>query len=373
MNSSKMVKLGVLCLFGVIALKRHKGFIAHAAAKLLFKIKLWLIRHNLSAPKQDRLFNTPPPGTKKPSPEMLAFCDLFVTLIPHEKNQQRIVSETQAQAELVDFYEMKVFGHLGGGDERVEHVKVNGIPCAWVSAGDTSKGVVIYLHGGGYVSGTVSAYAEPCGEISKRTNCRILIVDYTVCPKMSLLDTKNGMVKVYQSLLKDIPAKKIAIVGDSAGGGYALGVLQSIVAANIPVPSCGVLLSPWADLSNSGDSYVKNTSDPIFKLKGTFDAFSRTVAKTANLPLEHHEISSMNGSYSGLPPLYVCAGASERLLSDTETIVERAKAANVQIEHEIHPYGAHDYPIFIGWSVPEHDHALEKVCKFISRNLKEEE
>ena len=153
----------------------------------------------------------------------------------------------------------------------IKHENINGINSEWIIPdGADSKNVILYVHGGGYVSGScndhrgfVSKFAKYCGVIA-------LQFEYRLAPEHPFPDGLNDSVAVYKWLLdKGFKPSNIVIAGESAGGGLALAMLLALKEQNISMPAATVAISPWTDLTRSSDSY--KTKKPLNKPSKTYN------------------------------------------------------------------------------------------------------
>src|SRR4051812_32150437 len=118
-----------------------------------------------------------------------------------------------------------------------------------------ADGVILYLHGGVYVIGTAAATVPLVGDLARRTGTRAITVDYRLAPEHPYPAAVADAQDAYQALLEQgVDAGQIALAGESAGGGLAVATLLALRDAGVPLPSCAFLMSPYADLTLSGDS-----------------------------------------------------------------------------------------------------------------------
>jgi acetyl esterase/lipase len=175
-------------------------------------------------------------------------------------------------------------------------------------------------------------------------------------------------VAAYGAVLAEkISADRIAVGGDSAGGGLTLSMLLALRDANAPLPAAGVLLSPWTDLTMAGPSYTFNADlDPsISRAKLDEAAGQYAPEQDRRAPL----LSTVNADLLGLPPLIVQVGGHETMLDDSTLLAERAQAAGVEVMLEVWPelwhVWHHQAP-----GLPEANDAIGKIAVFIERHVK---
>lgn len=202
------------------------------------------------------------------------------------------------------------------------------------SASTPSAEHILYLHGGGYVSGGVATHGAFIKHLAAATKATVWMPDYRLAPEQPHPAALNDAVAAYQGVLEHITASALAnsplslsIVGDSAGGGLALActqVLRDTVAVE-QQPQALVLFSPWVDLTCGSESYTSMAAaDPMLNPNGL-----RACAEhyCGTLPLNHTGCSPLFGNLSRLPPLFIQVGSEEVLLQDALTLAEKAKAA----------------------------------------------
>ena len=218
-------------------------------------------------------------------------------------------------------------------DIDLDTVVVEGIPCLRYTppGADTSR-IIMFLHGGGYVFGSLRSHEGLVGEIARAGGCSAIAVDYRLAPAHPYPAAVEDSVKVYEWLLaNDYAANKISIAGDSAGGGLTIATLVQLKEAGAPLPGAAVCMSPWTDLACAGDSYQSRADkDPILNEEmlrqlGEVYAAGNLSAPTA---------SPIHADLSGLPPLLIQVGEAEVLFSDAETLHHNAQSAGVDSTFE---------------------------------------
>lgn len=247
-------------------------------------------------------------------------------------------------------------------------VAAGGVIAEWVSHdGCADDAAILLMHGGGFVSGGPATHRKLAAYLSKTTNLKVLLPDYRLAPEHPFpAGVKDGLA-VYGALLSDgIPARRIAFAGDSAGGGLVASILLALKEAGGPMPSSATLLSPWLDLTNSGESYKTNAeTDPTISL-----ARHEEVA-----PIYYDQadpknplISAIFADLKGLPPTLVQVGDIEVMLDDARVFCERATAAGMSVELDVWPRMWHVWQQSVP-DVPEAQQAIDKIAAFINRHL----
>ncbi len=214
-------------------------------------------------------------------------------------------------------------------DALVEPVSAGGCSAEWVAAPGTNLNrQVLYLHGGGYVQGSLNTHRLLTYHLSRDADARVLALDYRLAPEHPFPAAVDDVVSAYKWMLSQgAHPSKITVAGDSAGGGLVVSALVSIRDSGLPMPAGGVCISPWTDLAGTGTSFeTKRDEDPMLDTT-ILDWFAGLYLNGADIadPLA----SPLHADLSGLPPLLVQVGTSEILLDDAARLVERAQAAGV--------------------------------------------
>jgi len=254
-------------------------------------------------------------------------------------------------------------------DIRCEKVDVDGVPAEWVSAGNSSASrAVLYLHGGGYVLGSIQSHRELCSRVARAAAARVLLIDYRLGPENPFPAAVEDAVKAYRWLVKQVPASSIAVAGDSAGGGLTAATLISLRDQGVALPAAGVMLSPWTDLAGTGDSMKSRASlDPMVSgnAVGPMAAAYLGGADAKN-PLA----SPLYADLHGLPPLLIQVGTSETLFDDSTRFDARARSAGVDVTFEAWNEMVHVFQAFAGM-LPEGQEAIDHIGAFIQSRTRE--
>ena len=246
-----------------------------------------------------------------------------------------------------------------------EYLNVKGVPVAWVSSPNSEKDkVIIYLHGGAYILGSIKSSRALALKFSHISNARILIIDYRLAPEDPFPAGLEDVTAVYKWLInkEKINPKNIIIAGASAGGGLSIAALIKLRDESIALPSAGIIISPWADLTCKSDSFTENAEiEPWLTPNGLKDSAGLYLGD--NNP-ENPYISTIFADFTGLPPLFIQTGTSEILLDDSHQLAEQAKKAGVEVELDVWEGLFH---VFVAFPSPESQQATEKIRKFIKK------
>ncbi|MEH6638832.1 MAG: alpha/beta hydrolase [Porticoccaceae bacterium] len=252
-------------------------------------------------------------------------------------------------------------------DTEVTPVDVDGIPAEWVCApGVDQDRVLLYLHGGGYVIGSIHTHKGLIASLSKSANCRALALDYRLAPETLYPGAVEDATKAYRWLLAEgYEANKITISGDSAGGGLTLATLMALRDAGDPLPAAAAPISPWTDLEGTGESMTTKVDvDPMVEPGGLMG-----MAKIylGDADPKQATASPLHGDYTGLPPLLIQVGGLETLLDDATRVDAKARAAGVDVSLEVWPDMVHVWHLFAPM-VPEGREAIAKIGQFLIKH-----
>jgi monoterpene epsilon-lactone hydrolase len=250
-------------------------------------------------------------------------------------------------------------------DVRVEQIKIGNIPAEWISVPGANEEKVFYnLFGGGYIMGNLKSRRIIPYHISKATQLRCLNIEYRLAPEHPFPAALEDSIESYKWLISEgFDSKNIVIGGQSAGGGLAVATLLKLQELKLPLPAAGVLMSPWADLTGSGDSIIKNQKfEPLIK-DGLINMAKLYARKE---PLNNPLISPVFADLKGLPPLLIQAGGIEALESDSISLAEQGEKAGVEVKLEIYENMVHVFQNF-GEELSESRKAFESVNDFIQK------
>lgn len=221
---------------------------------------------------------------------------------------------------------------------------------------------VLYLHGGGYLIGRPEGYAAIGAAISAQGDAQVVMPDYRLGPEHAHPAALDDVHAVYRAVAAERGPGNIVLCGDSAGGGLVLALLLAIRDAGETLPAGAVAMSPWADLTLSGDSMTANADlDPAISgaaLQGMAAAYLQ------GQDPEQPTASPLFGDLTGLPPLLVIAGDHEALRDDATRFAERARAAGVDVTLDIVEEMFHAFPITPD-AFPEAREACERIGAFV--------
>ncbi len=259
------------------------------------------------------------------------------------------------------------FAVAAGPDVSSERVAANGVDGEWISAcGAAHDRAVLYLHGGGYVAGSVNTHRDLMGRVSRSAKAVVLGLNYRLAPEHPFPAALEDSIAGYLHLLREgFRPSAIAVVGDSAGGGLAVAAMVAAREARLPLPGAAVCLSPWVDLEAKGRSMITRASiDPI--------ASRETVLALARMYLGAADprtpaASPLHAELKDLPPMLIQVGDAETLLDDSIRLARRGIAAGVKVRLEVWPDMMHVWHRWAG-VLPAAQAALEAVGGFIRQH-----
>ena len=240
---------------------------------------------------------------------------------------------------------------------------VGGIPAIVATPTEVqSDRHILYIHGGGYVLGSPKSHIAMCARLAKRAAATITVIDYRLAPEHVYPAAIDDCVAAYRVIIAVIDPALVTIAGDSAGGGAALATIGALKAAGDPLPGAVYVLSPWTDLTASGESVVTRAPfDPMFDGNGLLDAATTYAGDT---PLDDPGVSPLFADPTGYPPTLIQTGMDEILLSDSIRLAERYEAAGVDVRLDLRDDLWHVYPMLAGY-MPEATDALVRAAVFI--------
>lgn len=248
---------------------------------------------------------------------------------------------------------------------QVSETQLGGVRCELITpaegAGDR---VVFFVHGGGYVVCSPRTHRPLTSRLALALNATTYVPHYRLAPEHVFPAGLNDVLAAYRGLLaKGVTADNITIMGDSAGGGMALALALSIRDQKLPMPGKLMLISPWTDLTLTGETLrSKDGIDPMLSWKWII---AKTPLYAGLTDASHPLISPLLADLSGLPPTLVQVGSEEILLSDSERLAERAEAAGWPLTLQVWDGLWHDFQI-LGGLLPEADAAIEDIRAFVA-------
>jgi acetyl esterase/lipase len=203
-----------------------------------------------------------------------------------------------------------------------EPLHIRGMEAEWLIPPDHKRNrIILYIHGGGYIAGSIHSHRDLASRIAKAARARVLIFNYRLAPEHPFPAGLNDAERIYEWLTMQWgETHDLCLVSDSAGGGIALALLVSCIAGQRPLPKCAVFMSPWVDLVCETASYTEKR-EVDFMLNQ--DILKKTVRLYTDKSPAHPMISPINNSFTGIPPVLIQVGENEVLLDDARLLAEK--------------------------------------------------
>jgi acetyl esterase/lipase len=253
-------------------------------------------------------------------------------------------------------------------DVKAEPVDAGSVAAEWITTPEGGgERTILYLHGGGYVIGSIRTHRDLASRFSRAAKARVLLIDYRLAPEHPHPAAVEDATAAYRWLLaQGVKPSRLAIGGDSAGGGLTVATLVALRDAGQPLPAAGVCLSPWVDLEGLGESMTtKADTDPMVQRDRLLGYAQHYLAgQSPRTPLA----APLYADLSGLPPLLIQVGSAETLLDDSTRLAERARKAGVAADLEIWDDMIHVWQAFAA-VLPEGQQAIENIGRFLRERV----
>ena len=247
----------------------------------------------------------------------------------------------------------------------VEPVDADGIPAEWLRPpGSADDGALLYLHGGGYCVGSMVSHKPLASNLAAAAGIPALIVDYRMGPEHPFPAAVDDAVAGFRWLVgQGLAPERIAVAGDSAGGGLTLALLLALRDGDGPLPGAVACLSPWTDLTMGSASIDANAAgDPMLD-RSRLQVYADWYLGPDGDPT-HPLASPRHADLSGLPPLLIHAAEGEVLLDDARVVAEAVTASGGVVEYRTWPGVFHVWHATTGLT-PEADEAVAAVGAFL--------
>ena len=290
-------------------------------------------------------------------------------LIDGRSPQAFIVAHSLSMSTLEDY-------HKGKGDmtdkstveipegiefpREVTQYKVGDMQVFESAAKDDTKPIVLYIHGGAYLHNFSPPHWSAMAEWAETTGCGIVTPNYPLLYRYTAKDAHPLMVQLYKQLLERFPAKRIVVMGDSAGGGFTLALAQELKADSIALPNHLVLISPWVDVAGGDDALQENDTflnNEVLRLVGADWA--------GDFDTRDPIVSPLYGDMQGLPATDLFVGTWEVFYTDIVKTYEKMKSAGVDVRLHVKEKMGHVYPL---WPCPEGKEARKEIAEIIGGN-----
>lgn len=273
----------------------------------------------------------------------------------------RITHETSPEALRAQYQALCAF-EPAASDVVSERAHIGQVKGEWVRVADSEpQRLLLYFHGGGYVAGSPESHRPLVAKLCRAGGAAALSIDYRLAPEFPFPAALRDAVDAYRFLTtKAFDPHSIVLAGDGAGGGLAMATAMAIRNGGMPMPAAVIALSPWADLTLSGWSIMRNAETDSVLAWDLLFVSARNYLNGAN-PADPYA-SPVFGSMRDFPPIMVHAGSREILRDDASRLGELAAAANVPVSVEVYDGMQH---LFQGSAVPEAKVSLNRLGQFI--------
>ena len=293
------------------------------------------------------------------SPELEA----VVTLVrQREADESQGATEGQRRS-----FERMVDGFTIDVPARYSRMNAGGVTAEWVTADSASDSrVVLYLHGGGYIIGSPRTHRSLMAELSQASKGRVLGLDYRLAPEHPFPAPVEDSIAAYRWLLNEgYDPARIAVAGDSAGGGLTVAMMVQARYLGLPVPGAAVCISPWVDMEGLGESMeTRAAADPMVgKENLMISAKTYLGGSNPRAPLA----APLYADLRGLPPMLIQVGDAEVLLDDSTRLAGIAREAGVEVEMDVWDDMIHVWHLFAP-ILPEGKRAISQAGEFIKKH-----
>lgn len=224
---------------------------------------------------------------------------------------------------------------------------IAGVPVIVAAGPDDDGDIIVYCHGGGFCVGSADSRRKLGGHLARHLRASVVVMDYRLAPEHPFPAAIEDSVAVYRALRAEQPnGHRVVMAGDSAGGNLAIATALKLRNLGEPLPDAIIAFSPWLDMENSGETIETNSSTDHLVNRGTVENMAANYLAGASPtdPLAN----PLKADLAGLPPVYVNAGSSEALLSDTTRFADAAKEAGVDVTVSIVDGMQHVFPVLAG-------------------------
>jgi epsilon-lactone hydrolase len=255
-----------------------------------------------------------------------------------------------------------------GGVDYVE-VEAGGVPAMWITPkGAAEDRIILSIHGGGFVVGSMYTHRKLFGHIAKAAGVRALAPDYRRPPEHPHPAPLEDVVSTYRWLLdQGIEPAHVAFTGDSAGGAMVVTAMLLARDRGLPLPAAAMPFSAWFDLTGRGESQRSNAETDKLLSKRFGDQLADILLGESGDRRDPY-VSALYADLAGLPPLYLQVSDAETLLDDSRALAERARDAGVDVRLDVFPGQQHTFQMAAGRS-PDADDAIRRLADWVRPHL----
>ena len=230
--------------------------------------------------------------------------------------------------------------------------------------GYKSEAVILYLHGGAYMGNILRLHWDLIYELVKKTGATIVVPDYPLAPDATYREAYDFVGDLNAGLITDYPAERIVFMGDSAGGGLAMGFAQHLRNEKKRLPDQLIVFSPWFDVSMT-DARISliDKEDKLLSIKGLKSAGQKY---SGDLDPKDYRVSPLYGSFTGLCRLSIFTGTNDILNADAQKCRQLMRDQQISFNYFGYPKMFHDWVLIT--RLKESRDVVDKVYKLLTEN-----
>jgi monoterpene epsilon-lactone hydrolase len=244
---------------------------------------------------------------------------------------------------------------------RVTPDEVGGVTGEWAESDNASRGLLLYIHGGGFIACSSETH-RPIPAYLAKLGFRVFSPDYRLAPEHPFPAAIHDLIQVFLAMAGD-PPMSVSVAGDSAGGGLALSLMLSLRDAARPLPKAAALFSPWTDLACTGPSLVSNEKKCAMFYAA--DLAACAAIYLAGTPPKDPLASPFYAKLTKLPPLLIHVSADEIMLDDSIRLAQNARQDGVKVQLKVWPVVQHAWQIAAA-HLPEARQSLQEAAEFLT-------
>ncbi|MBP1484861.1 alpha/beta hydrolase [Acinetobacter nosocomialis] len=257
---------------------------------------------------------------------------------------------------------------LGPRGYQTKKQNIAQVPTVHIQPKTTKSGLgILYLHGGGYVVGSSKSHTKLAAQIGQAAQAQVWLAEYRLAPEHPSPAAIEDSIAVYKALLaQGQDPKKLVIAGDSAGGGLSLSTVIALRNAGLPLPAALVLLSPWVDLSLSGNTIKTHAAQDAMLSEDWLVWCAKNYC--GQKPATDPTCSPLYADLTGLPPVLIHVGTEEVLLDDAKRLAEQAEKCGIPTTFKIYDKVGHVFQFHAG-ILKESDDSIKRIGQFIDKHM----
>jgi epsilon-lactone hydrolase len=228
--------------------------------------------------------------------------------------------------------------------------------------------VLLCMHGGGFVGGSIYSHRKLFGHLAKAAGVRALVFDYRLTPAYVHPAQVDDALAAYRWLLEQgIDPGRVAFTSDSSGGWLVIMTQLAARARGLPLPAAAMPFSPWFDMELLGGSYETNRERDAFFYREVVQGLADMLLGEGGDPRDPLA-NPFYADLGGLPPIYIQVGGDETLLDDSRRLAEYARSAGVEVRLDLFPDQQHTFQMAAG-RAPEADEAIRRMADWVRPKL----